>query len=248
MEAMILAAGAGTRLKPITDRTPKALVQVRGRPLLARVLDRLIDIGVTRIVVNTHHHEEQIRSFVRDNQQPGVEVVLSPEPDGPYDTGGGLLAAAPLLREDRPFLLHNVDVISTIPLDGLLARHQTEFGRWQQTIVASLAVQTRDADRRLLFDDLGLMGWEDSGSGRAVEGSRQVREPVGQVRKLSFTGIHVIDPKIFALSGRTGTFSIITLYLELAATGYRILPIDVSSHDWIDVGTPARLEEAEARL
>lgn len=245
---MILAAGAGTRLSPITDRIPKALVEVAGRPLLARVLDRLIEVGVTRVIVNMHHHEDQIRNFVRDNEHRGVEIVLSPEPDGPYDTGGGLFAAAPLLREDRPFLLHNVDVISSIPLDDLLARHQVETQRAEQALVVSLAVQARDASRLLLFDDLGLMGWENAGSDRAARGSHRVRKPVGRLRKLSFTGIHVVDPTIFTLSDRSGTFSIITLYLELAAAGHRILPIDVSSYDWIDVGTPARLAEAEVRL
>ena len=246
MEAMILAAGAGTRLRPLTDRTPKALVEVQGRPLLAHVLDRLIDVGVTRAIVNAHHHEERIRAFLHERAQPGVETVLSPEPDGPYDTGGGLFAAAPLLRGNSPFLLHNVDVLSTIPLNELLERHHVCTERPEHKIVASLAVQTRHADRRLLFDELGLLGWENTGGELAPPGAHRVREPVGRPHKLSFTGIHVVDPKIFSLSDRTGTFSIITLYLELAAAGHRIMPIDVSSHDWIDAGTPERLREAEA--
>lgn len=250
MEAMILAAGAGTRLRPLTDRIPKALVEVGGRPLLGLVIERVVGAGATRIVVNTHHHEEQIGDYLRDNAPEGVDIALSSEPDGPYDTGGGLFAAAPLFREEGPFLLHNVDVLSSIPLDGLLEAHLAARARMKSTdevgqLVASLAVQARDAKRRLLFDDLGLMGWENWGSDRAPEGFHRVREPVGGLRRWSFTGIHVVEPGIFGLSERTGTFSIITLYLELAAQGHMILPIDTSDHHWIDIGTPERLAEAK---
>ncbi len=266
MEAMILAAGAGTRLRPLTDRIPKALVEVGGRPLLGSVMERVVGAGATRIVVNTHHHEDQIRDYLRDHTLAGVDVAISSEPDGPYDTGGGLFAAAPLFREESPFLLHNVDVLSTIPLDGLVEEHLAARARAEgvlrrptdadagtdgaeapprRSLVASLAVQARDAKRRLLFDDLGLMGWENRGSDRVAEGFHRVREQVGDLRRWSFTGIHVVEPGIFGLSERTGTFSIITLYLELAAQGHMILPIDVSDHDWIDIGTPERLAEAE---
>ena len=243
---MILAAGAGTRLQPITNGTPKALVEVRGRPILEHVLERLVGVGATRVIINTHHHEDQIAAFVRQHEHPGLEIFLSPEPDGPYDTGGGLFAAASLLRRDRPFLLHNVDVISDFPLDEVLAKHQAENNRGDQAPIASLAVQSSDAKRRLLFDEMGLLGWENTGSDRADLGSHRVREPVGQLQSFAFTGVHVVDPKIFSLSDRRGTFSIITLYLELAALGHRILPVDMSAHSWIDIGTPERLAEAEA--
>lgn len=247
MEAMILAAGAGTRLQPLTDRIPKALIEVNGRPMLARVLDRLIEAGATRVIVNAHHHENQIRAFLREYPPAEIDIVISSEPDGPYDTGGGLLAAAPLFNEESPLLLHNVDVISSIPLDLMRAAHDVNQHRTESFPVATLAVMSRDADRRLLFDDHGLMGWEDSGSDRAAIGSRRVREPAGAVLSLAFTGIHVVDPKIFTLTERTGTFSIITLYLELAAAGYTILPFDASSFEWIDIGTREKLEEAERR-
>jgi NDP-sugar pyrophosphorylase family protein len=239
MEAMILAAGAGTRLKPITDKIPKALVEVNGRPMLARVLDRLIEAGASRVVVNTHHHEEQIREYIRNYRPGDAEIVISPEPDGPYDTGGGLFAAAPLFREDQPILLHNVDVISSIPLDEIVATFRA------QAPLASVAVMNREADRRLLFDNAGLLGWENSGSDRAPVGSRLVREPVGELQSMAFSGIHVIDPRIFSSTDRTGVFSIVTLYLELAATGHKILPVDVSAYEWIDIGTLEKLEEAE---
>jgi len=248
MEAMILAAGSGTRLRPLTDRLPKALIPVRGRPLLAHVLDRLVAAGATRLIVNTCHHAEQIAAFLDGHTPPGVEVVLSPEPDGPYDTGGGLLAAAPLFRRDGPFLLHNVDVLSRIPLDGLLAEHRAARQRAAGgRLLATLAVQDRGAERQLLFDDEGLMGWEHRGSDGAVRESQQVREPVGRLRRWSFSGIQVVEPAVFDLCERMGRFPIRTLYLDLARRGFRVQAVDVTAYEWLDVGTPVRLAEAEAR-
>jgi len=244
MEAMILAAGEGTRLRPITDRVPKALVPVRGRPLLAHVMDRLVAAGATRIVVNSCRHADQIEAFVRERTPAGVEVALSPEPDGPYDTGGGLLAAAPLFRREGPILLHAVDVLSRIPLGELLARHRAapSDGR----LVATLAVQDRGSLRRLLFDGEGLAGWEERGSDGAVAASQEGRAAVGPVTPWSFAGIHVVEPGIFDLPHPVGRFSLVSWYLELARRGYRVAPADVSRHPWLDVGTPERLAEAEA--
>jgi NDP-sugar pyrophosphorylase family protein len=247
MEAMIFAAGAGTRLRPLTDRLPKALVPVRGRPLLAHVMDRLVSAGATRLIVNTCHHADQIAGYLERFAPPGVEIALSPEPDGPYDTGGGLLAAAPLFRKEGPILLHNVDVLSRIPLEDVLAAHGAARRSAEGRLVATLAVQDRGAARQLLFDDDGLMGRETRGRDRVVQESEQVREPVGALRRWSFAGIHVVEPAVFELCERTGRFSIRTLYLDLALRGYRILPVDVSAHEWFEVGTPERLAEAEGR-
>ena len=230
------------------DSPPKALVPVRGRPLLAHVMDRLVAAGATRLIVNTGRHAEQIAAFLEWHTPAGVEVALSHEPDGPYDTGGGLLAAAPLFRKDGPFLLHNVDVLSRIPLDALLAEHLAAGPRAGGRLVATVAVQDRGAGRQLLFDDEGLMGWERRGSDGAVRESRHVREPVGPLRRWSFAGIQVVDPAVFGISDSTGSFPIRTLYLDLAQRGYRILPVDVSAWEWFEVGTPERLAEAEVRL
>jgi len=248
MEGMILAAGAGTRLGSITEELPKAMVQVGGKPLLEWVAESMARAGVTRIIINTHHHEASIRAFVQKSGLSGVSFVLSPEVDGPYETGGGLLRAAPLFREKHPFLLHNVDVLSTIPLEDLVGRHVEADEATGDRLMASVAVQRRDARRQLLFDDLGLMGWENRGSDRAPDGRVQVRDPVGEVYRRSFTGIHVVDPALFGLNDRRGSFSIITLYLDLAAAGWVINPIDVSDEEWFDIGTPERLEEARARF
>lgn len=248
MEGMILAAGAGTRLGTLTEEVPKALIQVAGRPLLGWVIQRFAEAAVTRIVINTHHHEDKIRSYVQQGDFPGIQFSLSPEPEGPYETGGGLLRAGPLFRENTPFLLHNADVLSTIPLRDLVRSHEERREAQGDRLIASLAVQEREANRALLFDDRGLFGWENRGSDRAPDGVRRVREPVGTVLRRAFTGIHVVDPAIFGLSERTGAFSIITLYLDLAAAGWIILPVDASADECFDVGTPQRLEEARLRF
>lgn len=223
----------------------KALIPVRGRPLLAHVMDRLIAAGVTRIVVNVCHHAEQVSAFLEREAPSGVEIAISPEPGGPYDTGGGLLAAAPLFRKEETFLLHNVDVLSAIPLDGLLAAHRAARDGSGGRLVGSVAVQARDARRQLLFDSQGMMGWENRGIDNTAVASQRVREPVGSVRRWSFTGIHALEPSIFGLAERTGTFSIINWYLDLAQRGYTVQPVDMSAYQWLDVGTAERLVEAE---
>ena len=240
MEAMILAAGLGERLRPLTDRIPKALVPVHGKPLLGHVLDRLVAAGATRLVINTCAHSDQIAQWLAANAPPGVEIALSPEPGHPLDTGGGFVNAAPLFQEHGPILLHAVDVLSQIPLPALLAEHRAAQARLGERLVATLAVQDRASSRRLLFDDEGLMGW----TGRKAE--RRVRRPAGTLRDVAFAGIHVVEPALAGLSPRRGAFPIVDLYLDLAERGYVIRPMDVTRYDWLDVGTPQRLEEAEA--
>lgn len=248
MQAMILAAGAGTRLRPLTERVPKALIDVGGRPLLTHVMDRLVAAGADRIVINTHHHDEQITDFLARHAPPGIEIAVSPEPDGPYDTGGGLLAAAAWFRRDEPILLHNVDVLSAIPLTNLIAGHRAASAAAEGRLLATVAVQSRESSRRLLFDRHGLLGWENRDAAGTVRGEERVRDAAGPVTDWSFTGIHVIDPAMLGLCDRTGVFSIIAWYLDLARKGYTIRPADVSEYEWIDVGTPERLAEARRRV
>jgi NDP-sugar pyrophosphorylase family protein len=245
MEAMIFAAGLGTRLAPLTDRLPKALIPVSGRPLLGHVMDRVAAAGATRIVVNTSRFGEQIESWLAENAPSGVEIVLSHEPDGPYDTGGGLIHAAHLFREDGPILLHNVDVLSRIPLDALLEDHNAARRRLGDKLLGTLAVQQRATSRRLLFDDRGLVGWVRHNWNGSSSETMRVRGARGPERDLAFAGIHVIEPELLRLTQRTGAFQIRDLYLDLAARGYVIQPADVSRHEWLDAGTPERLAEAE---
>lgn len=247
IEAMVLAAGEGKRLRPLTDQIPKALVPVRGKPLLGHVMDRLVEAGATHIVVNACHHAAQVAAFVEQNTPPGVEISLSHEPDGPYETGGGLIAAAPLFRREGPFLLHAVDVLSGIPLEELLERHRSARERMGGRLVASLAVQDRGARRQLLFDATGLTGWEERDAGGAVVGTLTAREASGPVTRWSFAGVHVVEPAVFDLPHPAGRFSMIEWYVELARGGYEVQAVDVSRHPWLDVGTPERLAQAEAQ-
>ena len=241
MEAMIFAAGLGTRMGALTGTMPKALIPVRGRPLIGHVMDRLVAAGATRIVVNTAHYGEQVAEWLAANTPAGVEIALSEEPGGPFDTGGGLIAAAKLFRGDDPILLHNVDVLSRIDLVALLDAHRDRRARVGDRVKATLAVQDRVTSRKLVFDDAGLLGWVNQSSGE----ERVVREPLGAARRFGFSGIQVVEPALLRLTERTGTFPIRDLYLDLAARGYFIHPHDVTGAEWLDVGTPERLREAE---
>lgn len=237
MDALIFAAGLGTRLRPLTDRVPKALVEVGGRTLLEHVATRLVAAGATRLVINVCHHAEQIERFVATHSL-GAAVALSPEPDGPYDTGGGLLHAVALLRRHGPILLHNVDVLSDVPLERLLAAHAASGA------LATLAAMPRPTSRRLLFDDQGLLGRVDDGKGLRHE----ARKRVGPTLELGFAGIHAVAPALLDRITERGTFSIVDAYLRLAGEGARIGAYRVDGCRWLDVGRPADLERARAQV
>lgn len=235
---MVLAAGLGTRLRPLTDRIPKALVPVAGTPILERVVRRLLAAGVDRVVINVHHFPEQIRAFVASRGDFGVEVLFSEEPDRPLETGGGLLHARELLRADAPFFLHNADILTDLPLREMYAAHEAAAP------LATLAVMERPTSRRLLFDDRGLLGRVDEGKGVRIES----RAPAGEVRELAFAGVHVISPALLPRIHETGQFSILEPYLRLAGEGERILPYRIDGWRWSDVGKPEQLAEAERWL
>ena len=236
MDAMILAAGLGSRLRPLTDHTPKALIEVGGAPMLDRVARRLIAAGADRLIVNTHHLAAQVEAFaLASAARWGVEVRVSPEPEGALETGGALVAAAAHFRGDAPFFLHNADILSNLPLRALHVAHLTRGDP-----LATVAVMDRPTARRLLFDDAGLLGRIDESRGIDL----RVREPVGAVVALPFAGVHVISPRIHGLLTERGAFSILDPYLRLAAAGERVLPFRVDGCTWLDIGRPAQLEEA----
>jgi NDP-sugar pyrophosphorylase family protein len=236
MQAMIFAAGLGTRLGELTLTRPKALIPVAGVPMLERVATRLVDAGVTRIIVNVHHHAEQIIDFVESRAGFGVAVEFSRELEMPLETGGGLKQAAPLLARDAPFYLHNSDILSDLPLRDLFRRH-VERGP-----LATLAVMERSTSRYLLFDDQGLFGRVDERASLRIE----VRETIGVARSLAFGGVHVVSPEIFPRLDQHGrVFSILDTYLAAAEEGCRIEPYRIDSSTWIDIGKPEQLAEAE---
>ncbi len=230
MTGLIFAAGRGTRLAPLTDTTPKAMVEVGGLPLLRHTADRLIEAGCDRLVVNTAYLADQIEAYVEAEGDLGVETHLSFEPGGPYETGGGLLHARELLPGD-PYLIHNVDILSEIDLAALYAAHDPSS-------LATLAVREATTDRYLMFDDIGLMGYAYDG------GEEQVRDPEGTLHRFDFCGIQVASPGLVGAFEETGTFSIMRPYLRLAKTRAAIRPYHVGAAFWLDVGTHDRLDEA----
>ena len=235
---MILAAGYGTRLRPLTDRTPKPLVEVAGAPVLEQVARRLVAAGADRLSVNVHHLAEQVERFAREGWELEAELVLSHEPERPLGTGGGLKHAAPLFRQDGTFLLHVGDVISEIDLAGLVAAQEGGGG------LATLAVHDRDASRCLLFDDRGLYGRDNRDEGW----ERTVREPGPGARRWSFAGVHAISPEIFDGLVEEPPFDIIDAYLRLVSEGARITAFDVTGSRWLEIGTPERLARAREVL
>lgn len=234
---MVLAAGLGRRLRPVTDEVPKALVSVGGLTQLERTLRALEAAGADRIVVNTHHYANQVEGALAA-REGGATLVVSREEPLPLETGGGLLAARGLFRGDRPILVHNVDVLTSIDLGGLLRSHG------EGEACATLAVQERAASRYLLFDARGLQGRLDVRTGEREE----VRELAGPLRRLAFTGVHVAGPAVFELLTERGAFSIIDGYLRLAGEGVVVDGLDVGDAEWHEIGTPERLAAARERF
>ncbi len=228
MKAMILAAGRGVRLKPLTDRRPKPLIEIGGVPMIEIVLKRLIAAGVDGVAVNAWHLADQLEGYVQTARKRfGIAIQLSRE-EALLDTGGGIKKAAPFLNDGLPFFVHNADVLSEIDLTGLYRFHE------RSGALATLAVSDRPGPRRLLFDASGrLVGREEAG-----------KTPAPGVRALAFNGIHVLSPAIFNKMNETGVFSIMTSYLRLAREGEGVLAFDAGAARWLDIGTPEALERA----
>ena len=239
---MILAAGLGTRLRPLTDDRPKALVEVGGRTLLEITLSRLRSCGIHDAIINVHHFAEMIHDYLRAHKNFGMHIEVSHEPVL-LDTGGGLKKASHFFLGDfstfeEPFILHNVDVISTIDLGRMVESHT------QSHALATLAVQERETSRYLLFDEkLQLCGRRS----KSDQKSEMVR-PSGTEKALAFCGVHVISPRIFGMMTEEGAFSIITSYLRLAASGKKIGGFRADEYYWRDVGRPEHVLQAARDL
>lgn len=235
---MVLAAGLGTRLRPLTDDRPKALVEVAGHTLLELTLRRLKSSGIVDVIINTHHFADMVSDYLSAHNNFGMNIEISRE-EVILDTGGGLKQAAHFFltgnnANDEPFLLHNVDVLSNISFDSML-RHHHNTGA-----LATLAVQDRPTSRYLLFDQAGRLCGRRSGLVGPVEQVGQARE----LRARAFSGIHIISPRIFDLMHEDGVFSIIPVYLRLAAAGESIVSYTPDQYYWRDLGKPAQIAAA----
>ena len=237
MKAMILAAGLGTRLRPLTDNRPKALVEVAGRTLLEITLARLRASGVREVIVNVHHFADMVVDYLKKNDNFGMRIEVSRE-EVLLDTGGGLKKAAWFFLDnshpaDEPFILHNVDVISTIDCQGMAQSHR------DHQAVATRAVQQRDTSRYLLFDSRQQL------CGRLMAGHEpELARPAEQVRPLAFSGIHVISPRIFSRIREEGVFPIVPVYLRLAAERENISAFHADPYYWRDLGKPEQVMQA----
>lgn len=209
LQSMIFAAGLGTRLKPITDTMPKALVRVGGEPLLKRVIDRLAAAGASRIVVNVHHFAPMIIGYLRENGNFGLDIQVSDESAGLLDTGGGIRKAAPLFLPDAPVLIHNVDILSDVDLRQFYSRIAGDD--------ALLLVSSRKTRRYLLFDDeMRLVGWTNIETGEVRTPYRRL--DVKACRMYAFSGIHVLSQRMLPLMDAfPDKFGIIDFYLKTCA-------------------------------
>jgi len=235
MKAMVLAAGLGTRLRPLTNDRPKALVTVAGRTMLEIVLARLRRFGVGEVIVNTHHYDEMIREYLAANKNFGMRIEISQEEEL-LDTGGGLKKAAWFFLEGKkpedsslaPFILHNVDILSTIDIASMVEFHR------QQGALATIAGQDRETKRYLLFDEHGIL----CGRRQGQDGDLKLVRPVGSSHALAYSCIQVISPLLFAKITETGAFSIIDAELNMVSQGEKIASFRADGAYWRDLGRP----------
>jgi len=234
---MIFAAGVGSRLDPITREKPKALVEVAGKTMLEHTLDHLQQYGVRSVMINLHHFPGQIKAFVQKHAHFGMNIVYSEENQRLLDTGGGLKKAAWFFDQGKPFIIHNVDVLSDLDLGRLYRYHQ------EHQALATLAVRARTTSRYLLVDsDNRLCGRENT-----KNAAQEMVFPARSWSRWAFSGIHIADPGLFNLMPQKEVFSIMELYLK-AAAHKRIQTYPDNGGYWFDIGTPEKLRQARAFL
>ena len=243
MKALVFAAGLGTRLRPLTDHQPKALVPVGGVPMLERVILRLKKAGFDDITVNIHHFGQQIVDFLEAKQQFGLHIHISDERDLLLDTGGGILKAKPLLDSGEPFLVHNADIITDIDLNAFYRYHL------EHKADATLLVSQRETSRYLLFDTSGrLQGWTNKNTGEVLPAGLDLAS--GSYTPLAFNGVHVISPTLYRWMGKepwTGKFSITPFYVDTCRDAY-IQAYQPKQMNFYDVGKIETLQKAEKWL
>ncbi|OIP03267.1 MAG: hypothetical protein AUJ97_04850 [Bacteroidetes bacterium CG2_30_32_10] len=235
MKAMIFAAGKGTRLQPLTNDIPKALVKVNNITLLEIIINKLKHFGFNDIIINVHHFAEQIKDFLNKNNNFGIKITISDESSLLLETGGGLKKAAWFFDDNKPFLIHNVDILSDINLSELYDFHI------QSQSLATLAVMHRNTSRYFLFDKHNkLCGWQNLKNDSIIK----CNDTTEKLFPLAFSGIHIVNPSIFALMNEEGVFSITNVYIRLAAL-QKISAYNHTTSHWLDLGTIENIEKAE---
>ncbi len=234
---MIFAAGLGTRLRPVTEKIPKALIEVGGKPMIERVILKLKSAGVSEIIINLHHFPDKIKSFLNLKNHFGIKIEYSIEEGQALETGGGLKKAAWFFDDGKPFFLHNVDILSNIDLVKIMDFHL------KTNPLATLFVQKRTSSRYLMFnEDIQLCGWTNKKTGETI-----ISRNADTSTELAFNGIHIINPEIYNLMKMDGKFSIIPAYLSLAKN-HDILGYQDNKAGYIDIGKPESLIKAESLL
>lgn len=237
MKAMILAAGLGTRLKPFTDKHPKALAVVNNKTLLQRNIEYLQSFGIEEVIVNVHHFAEQIIDAIKKNKGWGSNISISNETNEVLETGGGLKKASWFFKDD--FVLMNVDILTDLRLAEMITLHK------KNKPLATLAVTNRTSSRYFLFDEeQKLCGWKNVKTGEEKPAPLSFGEGLGVGSAKAFSGIHIISPTIFSLIKQQGKFSMVDVYLSLCAE-HTIQYFDHSNSKFIDVGTVEKIKEAE---
>jgi NDP-sugar pyrophosphorylase family protein len=238
MKAMILAAGLGTRLRPLTNDRPKALVEVNGRTLLELTLTRLRSFGIHDVIINLHHFPDMVVDYLKTHDNFGMRIAISRE-DVLLDTGGGLKKVSSFFLDDptsaeHPFVLHNVDVLTNIDLARVVEAHK------ENRALATLAVQDRATSRYLLFDGSGDLCGRRAGT----DGRPELLQPEQKFDALAFSGIHVISTRFLKMLSEDGAFSIIASYLRLATQGEKIHGFRADEYYWRDLGKPENIMQA----
>jgi len=236
MKAMLLAAGLGTRLRPITDHIPKALVDINGRTLLEINLVKLKSYGFNDVLINLHHFPDQIKAYLTKHQNFGLNIEFSIE-EQILNTGGGIKKAAWFLKNQQPVLIHNVDILSDLNFTDFLKFHN------EQQALITLAVSKRETSRQLLFNEQNkLMGWENQSSGE----QKFVKSEITILQRFAFSGIQIVSPAFFDLITEEGAFPIIESYLRLASS-HKIIACKHDPENWFDVGKINELELVKMR-
>ena len=223
---MIFAAGLGTRLRPITDQIPKAMVPVGGKPMLQIVIERCMHAGIKDIILNVHYLPEVILQFLESQENFGINIQISDETDALLETGGGLWKAKEFFKDGEPFLVANADVLTNIDIQAFRNYHD------QHQCIATLAVRDRPGSRKLLFDQNGRL------TGRSTLGETTKQSA------FAFSGYHIIDPEIFKYPTREGKFSITDWYLDICHQ-HTIVAYRHDQDIWVDIGSIEKLQEAE---